>query len=585
MLALIAQGEHPGQRFQIPLGDDKPVTIGRGDDCDVPVPWDPFISRRHIRIRVSGGRMCLERLQDTGNAVFCDGEPVETCEMSPGASFVIGSTVFRLVSADPDGTAADDPPVEQVTFERHELLQVRFRDADRRIEVLANLPEVIRGARVDSELFHRLGNLLLAGIPGAEAVAVVERTAEGRCAVFHRDRRQETAGDFCPSARLVTDAVHRHRSVLHVWEMPDQTQDSYTQVAGFDWAFCTPVPDAHAWGLYVAGRRDGLSSHPEAAAQLKGDVRFTEIVAEVVGSVRRQTLLERQQAGLRKFFAPQVLAAIGDEPGTDLLEPRYCQATVLFCDLRGFSHRAEEARDNLLELLERVSRALEIMTERILANGGVIGDFLGDAALAFWGWPLPSDEAPLNACRAALAIRGAFDEIRARPGHPLADFETGIGIAHGNAVAGKIGTSDYVKFTVFGPVVNLASRLEGLTKKLHVPILLDEATAELVRRRLSCSEGRTRRLARVLPSGMEVPVFVSELLPPASSGSCLSDEQIAVYEAGVDHFTSGDWEAAWQCLHEMPASDRAQDFLSMLITQHSRRAPADWNGIVRLTEK
>ena len=69
--------------------------------------------------------------------------------------------------------------------------------------------------------------------------------------------------------------------------------------------------------------------------------------------------------------------------------------------------------------------------------------------------------APLDACRAALAIRQAFEQIRQQPEHPLSDFRMGIGIAHGRAVAGKIGTSDQVKVTVFGPVVNLASRLEA----------------------------------------------------------------------------------------------------------------------------
>ncbi len=79
----------------------------------------------------------------------------------------------------------------------------------------------------------------------------------------------------------------------------------------------------------------------------------------------------------------------------------------------------------------------------------MVGDFHGDAAMGFWGWPLPQTDAVVRACRAALAIRSAFEAAEA--GSPLADFRIGIGIASGRAVAGKIGTIDQVKVTVFGP--------------------------------------------------------------------------------------------------------------------------------------
>ena len=192
---------------------------------------------------------------------------------------------------------------------------------------------------------------------------------------------------------------------------------------------------------------------------------------------------------------------------------------------------------------------------------------------------------PIYACKAALGIRRAFELAASTPGHPLQDFRMGIGIAHGRAVAGKIGTQDQVKVTVFGPVVNLASRLETMTSQLRVPILLDETTANLVRPRLAHSVGRLRKLARVLPVGMETPVMVSELLPSSVEYSLLTDEHIQQFERGVDLFIAGQWEDAWQCLHAMPAVDRAPDFLSMPIVQNNRTAPPEWDGIVRLVRK
>jgi adenylate cyclase len=287
---------------------------------------------------------------------------------------------------------------------------------------------------------------------------------------------------------------------------------------------------------------------------------------------------------LRQFFAPPILAALGDDLDTALLEPRECDVTVLFCDLRGFSQKAEASAGDLRGLLDRVSRALGVMTSQILKQGGVTGDFQGDAAMGFWGWPFASPEAPIAACRAALGIRAAFGETFGRPDHPLGSFEVGIGVAHGRAVAGKIGTAEQVKVTVFGPVVNLASRLEGMTKQLRVPIVLDEATAAIVNSRMDRKEGRTRRLARVLPYGTETPVLVSELLPPERDEPEMTDELLSLYDQAVDHFIAGRWNDAYRLLHRMPASDRAQDFPGVLIAQHNRIPPSDWDGTVRLAK-
>src|SRR5262249_4665778 len=150
--------------------------------------------------------------------------------------------------------------------------------------------------------------------------------------------------------------------------------------------------------IYLAGERTRTPGTTEkvatAAMHLEADVKFSELVAEIVSSVRRLRQLERQQSGLRQFFAPAVLAAVGENLDTGLLAPREADVTILFCDLRGFSKHSETSRHDLLGLLDRVSQAMGIMTRHILAHGGGIGDFLGDAAMGFWGWPVASPHGP-----------------------------------------------------------------------------------------------------------------------------------------------------------------------------------------------
>jgi len=589
---LIADSVDSQKRVRIELIDEHALAIGRDENCDLTVSWDRSISRRHAEVTLVGDQLRVRKFANASNDVFFRGKKVESCELEFGDHFVIGHTCFLFAAESTPRPSTSTNLVEEVTFSREDVQRIQFQDADRRIEVLTHLPEVIWGARTDQELFVRLTTTLLAGIAGADAVAVVSAHEGVPPRLQHWERRLEIAGEFRSSTRLIQAAIlEKQQTVLHVWESENQLQADYTVTQEFDWAFCTPIRGSatEGWGLYLAGRFDGSTKPPKGTnadeQRLRGDVKFAELMAEIISSVRRVNHLERQQASLRQFFAPIILSSLGDDLDTRMLEPRECDVTVLFCDLRGFSRQAEDSRDELIELLDRVSQALGVMTRHILAHGGVIGDFQGDAAMGFWGWPVATEEAPLNACRAALDIRAAFAATSGQKDHVLANFQMGIGLAQGKAVAGKIGTSDHVKVTVFGPVVNLASRLEGMTKQLRVPILVDEAIAKIVDERFPTSEGRLRKLARVLPFGMQTPVTVSELLPSEADFPELTSVHLEAYERAVTDFQSGDWEQAYRALHDIPPSDRAQDFLNLLITQHNRTPPADWDGIVKLPSK
>jgi adenylate cyclase len=445
-----------------------------------------------------------------------------------------------------------------------------------------------------------LVSMLLAGVPRADTAAVVAVEGDAEDAddrsrppvrVLHWDRRLVIGGDFQPSQRLILEAIRQRQSVLYVWQKSEASAaQPFTARGNVDWAFCTPVLGAacRGWGLYVAGRFNvdlpltQGSSDPNDARE---DVKFAEVVAAALRSLREMRLLERQQATLSQFFSPVVLDSLVVGDPDLVLAPQETEVTVLFCDLRGFSLEAERHADDLLEMLNRVSKALGVMTHQILDQGGVVGDFQGDAAMGFWGWPLRQEDAVLRTCRAALAIRSEFETSARQPESLLAGFNVGIGIATGRAVAGKIGTVDQVKVTVFGPVVNLASRLEGMTKILRAPILLDEVTARAVRRQVPREVARVRRLAVVRPYGLDTPLEVSELLPPESQYPLLTDEHLECCEAALDAFLAGRWSEAFELLHQTPTEDRVTDFLTVYIAQHNRTAPPGWDGVITLSTK
>ena len=304
-----------------------------------------------------------------------------------------------------------------------------------------------------------------------------------------------------------------------------------------------------------------------------------EVVAELLATERENRRLAGRLGQMRQFFSAPVMRIIetavsqGTVSESELLAPRECDLAVLFCDLRGFSAGVERSSD-LLGELERVRLALGVMTEAVLAHGGVTGEFLGDAVLGFWGWPLESDSAAVDCCRAALQIArdlGVGDD--GQPRH-------GIGLAYGRAVAGRITTGDRTSINAFGPALNLASRLQALTKQLGVPIAMDDAMRERVGG-IEPSEGRVRLLGRVVPYGLSEAVDVSELTMPASVHP-LGDDELARYEQAVRAFIDGDWDAARERLATIPECDSAAAFLR---SQLAGERPKEWSGLVRMDSK
>ncbi|MFV2065498.1 MAG: adenylate/guanylate cyclase domain-containing protein [Pirellulales bacterium] len=589
MADLIAQGTAPADRWRRPLPLDETVQLGR-EAADLTTAWDDQISRVHAKLCYQRGRLVVHKHPDARNAIFFRGSEQETFTLNPGQYFVIGRTTFTLMDDRVTVSVDAREPMARRTFSVKHLQDLQFRNVRARLEVLSRLPDVISGAASDTELLVRLTNMLLAGIPAANAVALVHVAdgAAGPVQILHWDRHLHHGKGFQPSEKLIREAIHRGESVLHVWSGEGETQ--FTVRDDVDWSFCTPVEGeaCRGWAIYVAGSFSSSGDAPTPAtdaADLGDDVKFTEIVASTLRSLRELRGLQRRHAGLSQFFSPVVLGTLASEDPDVALAPRETDVCVLFCDLRGFARASERSADDLLGLLHRVSSALGVTTHHILQEGGVVGDFQGDAAMGFWGWPLAPDRPVEQACRAALAIRGELELAALSKDNPLSGFKLGIGIATGRAVAGKIGTVDQVKVTVFGPVVNLASRLEGMTKLLQAPILVDEPTADTIRQSVSRDVARCRRLAVVCPAGLDTSLTVSELLPPETTFPLLSDQHLAEYEAALDAFQAGEWPEAFRLLHRVPAEDRAKDFLTGYIARHNRTPPADWDGVIRLTAK
>ena len=217
--------------------------------------------------------------------------------------------------------------------------------------------------------------------------------------------------------------------------------------------------------------------------------------------------VRRMFAGLRKRdnltrFLPRQVAERVMERGPGALAPVERTVTVLFSDIRGFTSMSEglSPRDVLLMLDDYFGR----MSQIVKGHDGVVGKFMGDGMLAYWGVPDRLEDHAQMAVRAARDMRKAVRELNQhRETHGLLPIKIGIGIHTGTVAAGMLGGTLQSEYTVIGDAVNVASRVEGLTKEYGVDVLVSETTwAQLAEPR------RGERLGSAEIRGRKEPVVL-----------------------------------------------------------------------------
>lgn len=188
----------------------------------------------------------------------------------------------------------------------------------------------------------------------------------------------------------------------------------------------------------------------------------------------KRHLVRQLSAYLPKEVARQVIK------GNDPLRPERRELTVMFLDLHGFTTLAESMEPE--DLAQLMDRYLSLVTEKIYRHGGTLDKYMGDGVMAFWGAPLANPAHAEAAYQAALDIAAGIDQLSrtlATEGRP--PLRVGIGLHTGPATVGNLGTRYRHAYTALGDTVNLASRIEGLTRHLGKTVLLSSATAQHLR--------------------------------------------------------------------------------------------------------
>jgi adenylate cyclase len=227
------------------------------------------------------------------------------------------------------------------------------------------------------------------------------------------------------------------------------------------------------------------------------------------GVTALQSFVQAQQERRRlsQFFSPSVLRAVVRHRGEGSLASSRRMVTVLFSDIRGFTSLSEKLPPE--DVAEMLRDYLSAMTEIVFDHGGTVDKYIGDCVMALYNVPFEDPNHALKAVRTALDLQERTLEVsdrwQARLGAPL---RNGVGINTGEAVVGTMGSRQRLEYTAIGDTVNLASRLEALTKDYNVPILMSEYTHQLIEH-----EMHGRELGEVTVKGKTQAVKIYALVP------------------------------------------------------------------------
>jgi adenylate cyclase len=243
-----------------------------------------------------------------------------------------------------------------------------------------------------------------------------------------------------------------------------------------------------AGGLYLAGwwlAFNRFNTEIYVAAPL-----FSLVLGYAVPSVERALTEQNEKRRVRgifeRFVSPQMVEQI-IEGGLERARGQRAELTILFSDIRGFTTLAEQlAPEQVVDLLNDY---LGVMTDVILKHGGTIDKYEGDLIMAFFNAPIPQPDHARRAAAAAIEMRLTLDRLRTRWAKSVArpaQFEMGIGLNTGDAFVGLLGSEKRINYTCIGDSVNLAARVQDLTKDLQWPLLITEFTHAQIEAEFDC---------------------------------------------------------------------------------------------------
>lgn len=533
----LVQRRPDGSEATHPLGEV--VRLGRHPKNDLRLN-DREISKEHALIERRGASYWIRDL-NSSNGTYVNQNRVRESRLHDGDEVQLGGTIltFRfepgtrsardLVTILPQ-KVGDTTHIHAKIDDAPDALDFLPAASVTDVEVLRRDYEKLRvaneltrlGLTVDlEELLSKTLDVVFSILPADNAVILLADEESGELYPHTVRQRQVSSGDesILLSSTIVNQVFHQRASLLSSDAFMDpRFSGSQSIIAqGIRAAMAVPlVAHDRVFGMMHLDSRQRAGAFSEKDLQLLKAIAVQTAIAIENARLVRQIEREAQTRGqLSRFLPPHVVDEMVQGQGQPIQKGgRVIEASVVFCDIRGFTRFSESSGPQ--EVVDLLNEYFERLVEIVFRRRGVLDKFIGDALMASWG-TLPGDADPTYQCVAAAvdfrdAIR-AFNADRTAMG--LAPVDMGVGVNTGRLVAGYIGAKRRLEYTVIGDAVNTASRLCGMAQGDQV--LISEATHRAVADRV---EANYLGVRQVKGKTKEIGVYdVAGILDHTAAGS------------------------------------------------------------------
>jgi adenylate cyclase len=512
------------------------------------------VSRKHALLEPAGPTdVQLTNLSTTLPIRLGDGREVKpgvSCRVALPAALSLGRKAVRVQQADDsqpllslaEVAQPPGPAVGATLFPSLAVHGGRTLDSAAVVRWLRATMGVFQSAASTSDFFAR----------AAQAVVDMVGLDTGRVLLLENDTWQTLALSTVPWALGETPREPSRRMLARVrqekrtfWELPSMPAAAGASLRGVTAVVAAPILD-RGGAVIGALYGDRRSRRPASAAPPITELEALLVETLASGVAAGLARLEQERAALaaqvrfEQFVTPEIARQLLNNP--DLLTGRNVEATLLFCDICGFSRVSE--RLDPTTTVAWVSDVMEALTECVRAEEGVLVNYVGDELIAMWGAPVEQADHARRACRAGLQMLGVLPRLNERWQAALQEpIELGVGVNTGVVCAGNTGSQYKVQYGPLGSAVNLASRVQRATRYLRTPMLLTGATREQLGDALP-----TRKLCTVRAVHIAQPVDLYEAVAePAPKWADLNQR----YGQALAEFERGDFAVAKQTLEEL----------------------------------